>query len=166
MIVHELGHFLVAERNGVRAEEFGLGVPPRLWGRKLKSGLLLSVNLLPIGGFVKLRGEHDADTEPGTFGSATTWVKTKIMLAGVTMNLAVALTSGFHMHVLAWIGMPQLVNNQFTIARDSHVIADQVLIGLVEKDSPAQQAGLRVRDRLEAIGPMLSPYAAKSSLRG
>jgi regulator of sigma E protease len=150
VIVHELGHFLVAERNGVRAEEFGLGFPPRIWSRKLKSGLLFSINLLPIGGFVKLKGEHDADTEPGTFGSATTWVKTKIMLAGVTMNLVVAFILFM---ILAWVGMPQLVNNQFTIARDSHVIADQVFVGLIESGSPAQKAGLEVRDRIEAIGP-------------
>lgn len=150
VIVHELGHFLVAKRNGVKAEEFGLGFPPKIWGRKLKSGLLFSINLLPIGGFVKLKGEHDSDTEPGTFGAATTWVKTKIMLAGVTMNLIVAFIL---FTALAWVGMPQLVNNQFTIARDTHVIADQVFVGLVEGGSPAQKAGLQVRDRLEAIGP-------------
>lgn len=150
VVVHELGHFLVAKRNGVKAEEFGLGFPPRVWSRKLKSGLLFSINLLPIGGFVKLKGEHDADTEPGTFGAATTWVKTKIMLAGVTMNLFVAFIL---LMILAWVGMPQLVNNQFTVARDSHVVANQVFIGLVENGSPAQKAGLKVRDRLEAIGP-------------
>lgn len=151
VVVHELGHFLVAERNGVRAEEFGLGFPPRIWSRKLKSGLLFSINLLPIGGFVKLKGEHDADTEPGTFGSASTWVKTKIMLAGVTVNLVVAFILFM---VLAWVGMPQLVNNQFTVVRDSHIVADQVYVGLVEDGSPAQKAGLKVRDRLEAIGPV------------
>jgi regulator of sigma E protease len=150
VVVHELGHFLVAKRNGVDAEEFGLGFPPRVWSRKLKSGLLFSVNLLPIGGFVKLKGEHDADTAPGTFGAATTWAKTKIMLAGVTMNLFVAFIL---LMILAWLGMPQLVNNQFTIASDSHVTADQVFVGLVENNSPAQRAGLKVRDRLEAIGP-------------
>lgn len=150
VIIHELGHFLVAERNGVKAEEFGLGFPPRVWSRKLKSGLLFSVNLLPIGGFVKLKGEHDADTEPGTFGAASTWIKTKIMLAGVTMNLIVAFIL---LTILAWVGMPQLVSNQFTVSRDSHVSADQVFVGLVEGGSPAQKAGLKVRDRLLAIGP-------------
>jgi regulator of sigma E protease len=151
VIVHELGHFLVAKRNGVKAEEFGLGFPPKVWGRKLKSGLLFSINLLPIGGFVRLKGEHDADTEPGTFGAATTWAKTKIMLAGVVMNLIVAFIL---LTVLGWVGMPQLVSNQFTVARDSHVVADQVFVGLVEGGSPAQRAGLKVRDRLEAIGPV------------
>jgi regulator of sigma E protease len=150
VIVHELGHFIVAKRNGVDAEEFGLGFPPRVWGRKLKSGLLFSINLLPIGGFVKLKGEHDADTEKGTFGAASTWAKTKIMLAGVTMNLLVAFIL---LMALAWLGMPQIVNNQFTIARDSHVTTDQVFIGMVENNSPAQSAGLKVRDQIIAIGP-------------
>lgn len=149
VVIHEFGHFLVAEHNGVKAEEFGLGFPPRVWSRKLKSGLLFSINLLPIGGFVKLKGEHDADTEPGTFGAATTWVKTKIMLAGVFMNLIVAFILFM---ILAWIGMPQLVNNQYTFSRDSHTIADQVFVGLVENNSPAQRAGLKVRDQLESIG--------------
>jgi regulator of sigma E protease len=160
VVVHELGHFLVAKRNGVEAEEFGLGFPPRVWSRKLKSGLLFSINLLPIGGFVKLKGEHDADTEPGTFGAASTWVKTKIMLAGVTMNLVVAFIL---LMILAWLGMPQLVNNQFTVASDSHVVADQVFIGLVENGSPAQKAGLKVRDRLEAIGPAGHLQTVKSA---
>jgi regulator of sigma E protease len=150
VIVHELGHFLVARRNGVKAEEFGLGFPPRIWSRTLESGLLFSINLLPIGGFVKLSGEHDSDTDPGTFGAATTWAKTKIMLAGVAMNLVAAFVL---FTILAWVGMPQLVANQFTVKRDSHVTADQVFVGLVEQGSPAQKAGLKVRDRLEAIGP-------------
>jgi regulator of sigma E protease len=149
VVVHELGHFLVAKRNGVDAEEFGLGFPPRIWSKKLKSGLLFTVNLLPIGGFVKLKGEHDSDTEKGSFGAASLWAKSKIMLAGVVMNLVAAFVL---LTALAWVGMPQIIDNQFKIASDSHVISDQVFIGAVENNSPAQKAGLQVRDRLEAIG--------------
>src|SRR5580658_2207961 len=83
IIVNELGHFLVAERNGVVAEEFGIFFPPRVFKRKTKKGWIFSINLLPLGGFVKLKGEHDSDMEPGSFGASTTWVKTKIMAAGV-----------------------------------------------------------------------------------
>ena len=65
VVVHERGHAIVAKRNGVVVEEFGIGFPPRAWGRKLKQGILgknvlLSLNWLPLGGFVKLQGEHDA----------------------------------------------------------------------------------------------------------
>jgi regulator of sigma E protease len=56
VLVHEWGHYIVARRNGVKSEEFGLGFPPRIWGKKLKSGMVLSLNVLPLGGFEKLKG--------------------------------------------------------------------------------------------------------------
>ncbi|HKR82156.1 MAG TPA: M50 family metallopeptidase [Candidatus Saccharimonadales bacterium] len=153
VIVHELGHFWVARRNGVVAEEFGIGFPPKAWSRKVGKGkktFVFSVNWLPIGGFVKLKGEHDSDTEPGSFGAASLWAKTKIMLAGVWVNLLVALVM---LMILAWVGMPQLVANQFKVAGDSKVTASKVLVGYIETDSPASKAGLQVRDQLQAIGP-------------
>ncbi len=82
------------------------------------------------------------------------------MLAGVTMNLVVAFIL---LTILGWVGMPQLVSNQFTVASDSHVSADQVFIGLVESGSPAQKAGLKVRDRLIAIGPAGHLQGVKSA---
>ena len=65
VLVHEWGHFIVARRNGVDVEEFGLGFPPRAWSKKLKSGMRLSLNWLPLGGFVKLKGENDSDERKG-----------------------------------------------------------------------------------------------------
>ena len=88
--VHELGHAIVAHRNGVVVEEYGLGFPPRAWSRKLKNGVLFSLNWLPIGGFVKLQGENDAADKKGDYGAATFWQKTKILLAGVFINWLVA----------------------------------------------------------------------------
>ncbi len=157
VVVHELGHFWVARRNGVVAEEFGIGFPPRAWAKKIGKGKKkfdLSVNWLPIGGFVKLKGEHDSDTEPGSFGAAKLWPKTKIMLAGVFINLIVALGM---LTVLAWVGMPQLVENQFRVKSDTKVIQNHVLVGYVEPDSPAAKAGLQVRDQLLSIGPKQAP---------
>src|ERR1700688_301697 len=87
VLIHEWGHFIVARRGGVDVEEFGLGFPPRALKKKLKSGMILSLNWLPLGGFVKLKGEHDFDTRRGSFGAASVGVKTRILLAGVTMNL-------------------------------------------------------------------------------
>ena len=154
VVVHELGHFFVARRNGVEAEEFGIGFPPRAWsrevkGRKGKPGFLFSINWLPIGGFVKLKGEHDADTDKGSFGAATTGVKTKIMLAGVGMNLLAAFVLFM---ILAWTGMPQLVDNQFTVKSDTKVSNSRMLVGFVEPGSPAAKAGLQERDDLISIG--------------
>ncbi len=147
VVIHEYGHFILARRNGVEVEEFGIGFPPRIWGRKTKSGFIFTVNWLPLGGFVRLKGEHDADTEPGTFGAASTLAKTKIMAAGVGMNLLAALVI---FTILAWVGMPQLINNQFTVKSDTKVIKNEV--GGVLSGSPAAQAGLRPRDDLISIG--------------
>jgi regulator of sigma E protease len=148
VVVHEFGHFIAARRNGVDVEEFGIGFPPKAWSKKTKSGFIFSVNWLPIGGFVKLKGESDAATEKGTLGAASTAAKAKIMLAGVTMNLVVAFGL---LTILGWVGMPQLIDNQFTVKSDTKVIKSEVLAGYVEADSPAAKAGLKARDQILTI---------------
>lgn len=151
VIIHELGHFWVAKRNGVKPEEFGVFFPPRLWKKRMKGGWDFSVNLLPLGGFVKLKGEHDSDTAKGSFGAATDRAKAKIMLAGVALNLVTALGL---FTVLAWTGMPNipaLINNQFTVKSDTKVIHRSALAGLVEPGSPAAKAGLQRLDDLKTI---------------
>src|ERR1700712_4647972 len=87
ILIHEWGHFIAARRGGVTVEEYGIFFPPRLYKKRMKGGWNFTINLVPLGGFVKLKGEHDTDTEPGSFGAATVWTKTKIMAAGVVMNL-------------------------------------------------------------------------------
>lgn len=157
VVVHEFGHFLLARRNGVEVEEFGIFFPPRLYKRKTRGGWNFTINAVPLGGFVKLKGEHDSDTEPGSFGAATTWAKTKIMAAGVAMNLITALVlfTG-----LALMGMPQVVDKQFTVKSDTKVASQQLLIGAVEPGSPAAQAGLRPLDDLTGISvPGAQPVA-------
>lgn len=149
VVIHEFGHFVAARRNGVDVEEFGIGFPPRAWGKKTKSGFIFSLNWLPIGGFVKLKGEHDSDTEKGSFGAASLSAKVKIMVAGVGMNLLVAFVMFM---ALAWIGMPKLIDNQFIVASDAKTIRQDVLVGQIVKDSPAHKAGLEQRDQLIAIG--------------
>lgn len=150
VVIHEFGHFIMAKRNGVEVEEFGIGFPPRVWGRKTKGGWLFSINLLPLGGFVRLKGEHDADTEKGTFGAASLWAKTKIMAAGVVLNLITAIVL---LTALAWIGIPKLIENQFTVASDTKIVQSNVVIGQVDDDSPAGRAGLERGDVIAAIGP-------------
>lgn len=145
VVLHEYGHFLAARRNGVDVEEFGIGFPPRAWKRKTKSGFIFSLNWLPIGGFVKLKGETDSATEKGSFGAASFKTKTKIMLAGVGMNLLAAFVI---FTALAWIGMPQLIENQYSVKSDTKVISNRVLVGFIEPGSPAEKAGLKQRDKL------------------
>lgn len=148
VVVHEYGHFIAARKGGVEVEEFGIGFPPRAWSKRLSSGLLLTLNWLPLGGFVKLKGEHDSATAKGSFGAAPLAVKVRIMIAGVVMNLATALLL---LTFLALIGMPKLIDNQFSVASDTKVVKNQVLVGLVEKDSPADKAGLEIRDQIVSI---------------
>lgn len=153
VIAHEAGHFIAARRGGVEVEEFGLGFPPKIWSKKIKtkkSKYLLSVNLLPLGGFVRLKGENDAATAAGTFGAAPLPIKVKVMLAGVVMNLLVALGL---FTLLALIGMPKLIDNQYTVASDTKVTREvEVFAAEVVEGEPAAKAGLQKDDRLLAFG--------------
>jgi regulator of sigma E protease len=154
VLVHEWGHYIAARRNGVDVEEYGLGFPPRAWGKKLKNGMILSLNWLPLGGFVKLKGEYDADTRKGSFGAASLTAKTKILLAGVTMNLLVGLGL---LTILALVGMPKLLDkdtigeDQFTVASDTKVVSRQVRVGSVQSNSPASKIGMSSKDVIVSI---------------
>lgn len=145
VVVHELGHAIAARRNGVVVEEFGIGFPPKAWGKKLKNGVLFTLNWLPLGGFVKLQGEHDAANKKGDYGAATYWQKTKILLAGVMINWLVA--AGI-LTVLAWVGLPKILPNQFYIPADTSLTKQPVELTLVTPDSPAEKAGLKVGDKI------------------
>lgn len=143
VIVHEFGHFIAARKSGVEVEEFGLGFPPRAKTLTTKNGTEYTLNWLPLGGFVKLKGEHDAATEKGTFGAASFTKKTIIIAAGVIMNW---LAAAVIFTVIALIGMPQLVENQFTVKNDSRVTQQAVQAALVEDDSPAAKGGVKQGD--------------------
>jgi regulator of sigma E protease len=146
--VHELGHGIVARRNGVVLEEFGIGFPPRLWGKKLKNGVLFSLNALPLGGFVKLQGEHDAADKKGDYGAATYWQKTRILLAGVLVNWVVA---AFLLTILALIGLPKIIPNQFSVPADTHTSSAPIVLSSLVKDYPAARAGLQSGDEVVAV---------------
>lgn len=153
VVVHELGHGIVAKRNGVVVEEFGIGFPPRAWGKKRKKSILgknvlFSINWLPLGGFVRLKGEHDADNQPGDFGAASFWSKTKIMFAGVAMNWIVA---AILLTILAWVGLPKILPNQFMISSDTKMITQPVQLAAVSNNSPAEKAGLKIGDQITRI---------------
>lgn len=148
VVLHELGHALVARRNGVVVEEFGIGFPPKAWAKKLKNGVVFTLNWLPLGGFVKLKGENDSATGKGTYGAATMWQKTKILFAGVLVNWVVAavILSG-----LALVGLPKIVPNQFSVPSDTTIVSEQVQLVKVVDDYPAKAAGLESGDKIYAI---------------
>jgi regulator of sigma E protease len=154
VVVHEWGHFIMARRNGVEVEEFSIFFPPRIYSRTTKAGWKFSIGLLPLGGFVKLKGEHDTDTAPHSYGAASLLAKTKIMAAGVFMNLVTAYVL---LVLLAIIGIPHLVQDQFTVKSDTTYLSQavyQVHAGTVEKGSPADKAGIKIDDTIIGLGPM------------
>lgn len=149
VVVHELGHAIVAKRNGVVVEEFGVGFPPKAWGKKLKNGVLFTVNWLPLGGFVKLQGENDAASKKGDYGAVSFWKKTKILLAGVVVNWVVAVLL---LMALLWTsGLPKIIPDQFSVVGDTTVIASPVQLGNLIKDYPAEKAGFKTGDTVTSF---------------
>lgn len=167
VVIHELGHGIVARRNGVVVEEFGVGFPPKAREWKLKRSILgrnvrYTLNWLPLGGFVKLQGEHDADQKKGDYGAASFWVKTKILLAGVAMNWVAAAVL---FTILALVGMPKIVDGQFSIASDTRVERSAAKLTFIGKDSPAEKAGLQTKDELVKVaGTSLASSSQLSEL--
>lgn len=87
MFFHELGHYLVARRHGIEVEEFGVfGFPPRLVKLFTYDGTLFSLNLIPLGAFVRMKGEDMADASPGSFNAASASARVFTLIAGPAMN--------------------------------------------------------------------------------
>lgn len=148
--IHEFGHALVAKHYGTVVEEFGIGFPPKAWGKKVKHSILgknveYSVNWLPLGGFVKLQGEHDSDNKKGDYGTMTFGQKSLTLLAGVIMNWILA---AFLFTILAWTGLPKMIDHQFSVASDTTTIRQPVQIATVEPNLPAAEAGLQTADKI------------------
>jgi regulator of sigma E protease len=143
--VHELGHAIISRRNGVVVEEFGIGFPPRAWSRKLKNGTVFTINWLPLGGFVKLQGENDSADKKGDYGSATFFGKTKILFAGVFANWLIA---AFLLSVLALIGLPKVLPDQYSVAGDTQTVTQPVVISNLTPGYPADNAGLKDGDSI------------------
>lgn len=175
VVAHEFGHFMMARRNGVKVNEFGIGFPPRMiaWTKKeveingekrlkwiripkeewkdKQDGLVFSLNWLPIGGFCSMDGESAADKRKGTFGASSFWAKTKILFGGVAMNWLVAFVI---LTILAFTGMPQFLENQFYLGNDAEVVEVErgVIVKEVLDDSPAAKAGFEREDKIIKVG--------------
>lgn len=147
--LHELGHAIAGLKSGVVVEEFAIGFPPRAWARKLKNGILFSLNWLPLGGFVKFQGEYDAANNKGDYGAASYLEKTVILLAGVAVNWLVA---ALLITILAWMGaLPNILPNQFFVQSDTTVTRYPVEVVSVVEGSPAEEAGLQVGDKILSL---------------
>ena len=113
-----------------------------------QDGMIFSLNWLPIGGFCQMDGESASDTRKGTFGKAGYWAKTKILFGGVAANWIIAIII---FTILAWTGMPEFLEDQFTVSADSRVEATPVKITSVAENSPAENAGLQENDYILAV---------------
>ncbi len=148
VIGHEFGHFIVARWNGVKVEEFGFGLPPKIWGFKPKgSDTEYNINLLPIGGYVKLLGEEgDKRDNPESFASKKPWQRIAILSAGVIMNIIIAVIA---FTIVGMLGT-QVQINESDIDSGQYTNVT-TLITSVAEDSPAKAAGLRFGDEIQSI---------------
>ena len=128
IFVHELGHFATAKLFKIKVLEFGFGFPPRIFGYTYK-GTIYSVNLIPVGGFVKMAGEKEFEG-PGSFSSANPFQRLVVLIAGSFMNLVIP----FLIFMISFM-MPH-----------QSLAGGEVIINAVVPGSPAFDAGMETGD--------------------
>jgi len=145
IFIHEFFHFLAAKRANIKVEEFGFGLPPRIFGKKIGE-TIYSINLLPFGGFVRLYGEdrYQEVEKKRSFVFQRPLVKSKILLAGVTANFLLAVVIFYIVLAVNQFEtyLPSLFGQKFLFGEENQYIT----IGYVAEGSPAQKAGLKVYD--------------------
>lgn len=167
VVIHELGHFGLAKWFGVAVDEFGIGFPPRLLGKKFGK-TLYSINWIPLGGFVKIKGvvggdQMDTVVMDGSdsFNSHPLWQRFLILFGGIMMNFiltVVIFAVGYS------IGFPTGTNNLPSNAtvRDVAVVIVNVVPG-----TPAAEAGLQVEDKIQQVNhqPVTTAAALQNILQ-
>ncbi len=162
VFIHELGHFLTAKKFKIGVPEFGMGIPPRIWGKKFGE-TLYSINWLPFGGFVRIKGEDYEDYDPKdktNFINKKPWQKSVVLLAGIFMNLMVAFVIFyFTLGINDFKSSPILLldNYKFPFAKTVEL---PNVVTFIKDDSPASNAGIQFADRitkLEYNGEVVEP---------
>lgn len=159
VLVHELGHFWVAKRTGMRVDEFGIGFPPRLLSVR-RGETRYSLNALPIGGFVRIHGE-DAGQEGGavderSFVRRPKWAQALVLVAGVAANV-----------LLAWVLFAAALSMGVPQAVDSADAGDTAALYAVQivPESPAAEAGIPPGARIDALsagGETVAPHSSEA----
>ncbi len=128
ILLHELGHFLAARRAGIKVEEFGIGLPPRIFGVR-RGETVYSVNAIPVGAFVKTAGEDDP-TVPRSLAGKGPFTRLGVYIAGPLANfvLAFVLLSAFY-------ALPYSV-----------ISSNGLVVYSVVENSPAHEAGMNAGD--------------------
>jgi regulator of sigma E protease len=162
VLIHEFGHYIVAKLNGIRVEEFGWGLPPRVVGKKLGE-TIYSINILPFGGFVRLTGEDgdakqqgDASSDvtpldPRSFAVKKPWQRALVLVAGVVMNFFLAFLI-FYIYFLInnfkTAKLPLFFDHTFRFGRE--IKYDTMVLDLVP-DFPATKSGIELGDTIVSI---------------
>ncbi len=137
ILIHELGHFVMAKRAGIKVEEFGLGLPPRIWGKK-KGETIYSINWIPFGGFVRMYGEGKVTKKVldsnRSFAGKPMRARVKVVIAGVLMNF-----------LLAWA----LMVTGFTVGMQPLLVPDEILEA-VNQGQIVVEPGLKIKE-VEAL---------------
>lgn len=128
--LHELGHFIAAKRAGVKVEEFGIGIPPRLFGIK-RGETIYSLNAIPIGAFVKAAGENDP-TVPRSLAGKGPWTRLGIYAAGPLVNIFLAFVL-----LSAFLALPV-----------GTVVSNGLIVRAVAGNSSAEEAGIKPGDTI------------------
>lgn len=136
ILVHELGHYFAARFCGVKVEEFGIGIPPRLYGRE-RNGMIWSINAIPFGGFVRVKGEDAGDMSEDSMNSKPPGQRAFFLTAGVVMNLLLAI-----LLMIAVVGFQGVPHSSVYIANAP---------GSVASGSPAATAGWLPGDRIVSV---------------
>jgi regulator of sigma E protease len=156
VLIHEAGHYFVAKKLGIKVEEFGFGLPPRLWGKK-KGETIYSLNWLPIGGFVKLYGEdeagagriekpkeveHNAKDSKRAFYSRSVGQRAAVVVAGVVMNTVLAIVIYYSFMLLSGFKTQLPLIGEHTFFAVNQVSKTEIIVSAVSKNSPAEKIGI------------------------
>lgn len=151
MVLHEFGHFVLAKKFGTKVEEFGVGLPPRLFGKKFGE-TVYSLNLIPFGAFVKIHGEQGGVEDIRSFSEKPIWQRALIVLGGVVMFWIIAAVL---LSVVFYLGVPTAVSDSATDVQQV-----EVQVGKVFRGTPAAQSGLKPLDtivKMERDGDSVRP---------
>ena len=143
MIIHEFGHFIIAKKFGVRVDEFGIGYPPRLIGKKIGE-TIYSINWIPLGAFVRIYGEEGGVDDYRSFANLKIWQRVLIVIGGVAAFWIAAIVI---FSIVFAIGTNLPIGDQDVQGLNGA----QVKIVSVSKDSPAGQAGIKIADTIKDI---------------
>ncbi|HMB65468.1 MAG TPA: site-2 protease family protein, partial [Patescibacteria group bacterium] len=169
---HELGHFLTARKIGAKVEEFGFGLPPRVFGvwkeggrwhhkwggdseseeegEEKRENTIYSINLLPIGGFVKIFGEEGKHkNDPNSFAAQSIGERAMMLTGGVLMNLVLA---AIFLSIVSFAGSPQLISSENqNFFYGAKVSEQKIQVLSVASDTPASEAGVKAGDVIKKM---------------